>query len=97
MKCNNTEDRVIMRGLDSCRCGIIVTLILFGLGSAAIHAEDWPTYMHDNSRSGTTAEQLDVATLQQAWVYTSPAPPRGTPIGPFHPCRPIAISTRASL
>jgi len=39
-------------------------------------AEDWPTYMHDNARSGGTAETLDLSTLRQAWVYTSPCPPR---------------------
>ena len=56
---------------------IIATICL----AAAIYpqisaAEEWPTYMHDNARSGGTAETLDLSTLRQAWVYTSPCPPR---------------------
>ncbi len=39
-------------------------------------AEEWPTYMHDNARSGVTSETLDLSVLQQLWVYTSPCPPR---------------------
>ena len=46
------------------------------------YAEDWTAYMHDNSRSGVTTEELDMTTLNQAWVYTSPAPPRTAWSGP---------------
>ncbi|MFI4859459.1 MAG: PQQ-binding-like beta-propeller repeat protein [Phycisphaerales bacterium JB063] len=38
-------------------------------------AEDWPTYRHDVSRTGTTAQQLDPARLGEAWVHTSAQPP----------------------
>ncbi|MBN2376181.1 MAG: PQQ-like beta-propeller repeat protein [Sedimentisphaerales bacterium] len=40
-------------------------------------AEDWPTYMHDNARSGITTESLDLEKLNNSdWVYTSPMPPQ---------------------
>jgi outer membrane protein assembly factor BamB len=39
-------------------------------------AEDWPTYMHDNSRSGVTAEKLLPDELDEDWVYVSPVPPQ---------------------
>jgi len=32
--------------------------------------------MHDNRRSGITAESLALDDLEQGWVYTSPAPPQ---------------------
>lgn len=38
-------------------------------------AEDWPTYRHDVSRTGTTAEQLDPARLSEAWVHASAEAP----------------------
>ena len=43
-----------------------------------VHANDWPTYRHDNRRSGVSQEQLPVQ-LKEAWVYKSSAPPR--PLG----------------
>ncbi|MCX5660000.1 MAG: PQQ-binding-like beta-propeller repeat protein [Planctomycetota bacterium] len=36
---------------------------------------DWPTYMHDNSRSGVTREALPFP-LSERWTYRSPAPPK---------------------
>jgi len=53
----------------------VVWLVVFtSFGPAA--AEDWPTYMHDNRRSGLTSESLELSSLDQGWVYSSPAPPR---------------------
>ncbi len=46
----------------------------FVLAQAA-RAEDWPTYMHDNARSGVTADSLDVPLTEQ-WVYRSPVAPQ---------------------
>ncbi|MBM3890825.1 MAG: hypothetical protein FJ388_17075, partial [Verrucomicrobia bacterium] len=37
-------------------------------------ADDWPTYRHDNARSGITAEKL-ATPLAEAWVYQSPHAP----------------------
>jgi outer membrane protein assembly factor BamB len=42
-------------------------------GSAA--ATDWPTFNHDNARTGSTAEQLKMP-LQKRWVYSPPAQPK---------------------
>src|ERR1041384_1758512 len=36
---------------------------------------DWPTYLHDNSRVGYTAEAL-IAPLTQRWGESSPTPPQ---------------------
>jgi outer membrane protein assembly factor BamB len=38
-------------------------------------AADWPTYRHDNSRAGATAERLTLP-LKQAWMAESAAAPR---------------------
>ena len=57
-------------------------VIVFLFPETVIYAKDWTTYMHDNSRSGVTAEKLDLSNLNQAWVYTSPAPPRTAWSGP---------------
>ncbi len=44
-------------------------------------AEDWPTYRHDNTRQGATAERLSLP-LKEAWVYQAPAPPKTAWAGP---------------
>jgi outer membrane protein assembly factor BamB len=44
------------------------------LGSAAL-AADWPTYRHDNARTGSTSESL-AAPLALDWVYVPLYPPR---------------------
>ncbi len=63
------------------RCGLLGALA-FVFGTQVVVSSDWPTYMHDNMRSGVTVEQLDVLTLREAWVYRSPAPPRTAWAGP---------------
>lgn len=45
------------------------------------HAADWPTYMHDNQRSGVSPEALRLP-LRQAWSYRSPSPPVPAWTGP---------------
>jgi len=57
---------------------IFVGLIL--LGSAAL-AADWPTYRHDNARTGSTSESL-AAPLALDWIYVSIYPPRPAWPGP---------------
>ncbi len=37
--------------------------------------DDWPTYMHDNARSGVTDEQIDAGRLSLNWKYCSVFPP----------------------
>lgn len=47
---------------------------LMHLVTAFVHADDWPTYRRDYSRSGSTAETIDAEHLKQAWLYTDQAP-----------------------
>ncbi len=58
--------------------GLLAALTITATG----WAEDWPTYRHDNRRSGVTPERLDVAALQEKWVYRSPLPPQPAWHGP---------------
>ncbi len=44
-----------------------VAIVLL-LGSGTLSAEDWPTYQHDNARSGQTNEELTLP-LAEAWAY----------------------------
>ncbi len=55
--------------------------VLLCLATVSVHAEDWPTYRHDNRRSGVSKEQLK-AELREAWVYKSPVPPQTAWSGP---------------
>ncbi len=61
--------------------GFSIYLILF-LTANCLFAEDWPTYRHDNHRSGHTREQLDVDKLGVAWTYRPVNPPRPAWPGP---------------
>lgn len=36
--------------------------------------DDWPTYLHDNERSGVTADKVQLP-LHTRWIYTAPRPP----------------------
>ena len=60
--------------------GKLLALFLL-VGLTVVHAEDWPTYRHDNRRSGVSAEQLP-AQLKETWVYKSPIPPQTAWSGP---------------
>jgi outer membrane protein assembly factor BamB len=51
--------------------GFIMLLVITGLA----YAEDWPTYLHDNGRSGTTTEQLQLPLVRD-WVRTTHQRPR---------------------
>jgi len=53
----------------------MVTFVVVCIFSPAV-AEDWPTYMHDNARSGVATEYLFLNELDEGWVYVSPAPPQ---------------------
>jgi len=51
---------------------VAVAPMLPAPGSA--RAADWPTYRHDNARSGVTEERLELP-LRERWVFESPARP----------------------
>ncbi|QDU81448.1 outer membrane biogenesis protein BamB [Polystyrenella longa] len=53
---------------------ILLLVVLTGLPVSSLQAEDWPTYMHDNTRRGSTTEELTFP-LQLNWEIKSPATP----------------------
>lgn len=50
---------------------LILSLLL--LAGQAVRAQDWPTYRHDNRRSGVSSESLP-ETLQQVWTHRGGRP-----------------------
>lgn len=59
--------------------GVIV--MLAGTAGPRVQAEDWPTYRHDNRRSGVSSESLNVP-LSLDWQVQSPLPPQPAWTGP---------------
>ncbi len=55
------------------KISILLTVLI---AAKSLSAVDWPTYMHDNARSGVTAESLILAELNPGWIITSPARPQ---------------------
>jgi len=55
------------------RAAVFAATILSAPGREA-RAEDWPTVLHDNQRTGVTAERLS-PPLALRWVFESPFPP----------------------
>ncbi|MGB2808732.1 MAG: PQQ-binding-like beta-propeller repeat protein [Sedimentisphaerales bacterium] len=62
------------------RLNLCLFLSLFLVVTTA-RASDWPTYRHDNARTGCTRESL-ATPLVPHWVYTSVHPPRPAWSGP---------------
>jgi outer membrane protein assembly factor BamB len=56
------------------RASRIITVATVLLAASAVFAEDWPTYRHDNRRTGATGQKL-AAPLKQIWRYDSPSAP----------------------
>ncbi|MEM9416514.1 MAG: PQQ-binding-like beta-propeller repeat protein, partial [Planctomycetota bacterium] len=54
---------------------IPLSAICAALFVLSAQAEDWPSYRHDVSRTGTTAESLDAARLQEVWVHEASETP----------------------
>jgi outer membrane protein assembly factor BamB len=54
---------------------LLSLLILAAALTDTSDAEDWPTYLHDNYRSGATSEQLELP-LRTNWVRTTVRGPR---------------------
>lgn len=52
----------------------------FAIGGLRAQADDWPTFRHDQRRSGVTDESLDAPKLKEAWSWSSALPP--TPAWP---------------
>ncbi|APZ92406.1 PQQ-binding-like beta-propeller repeat protein [Fuerstiella marisgermanici] len=58
----------------------IATAVL--LLATAANAADWPTWQHDNRRTGATDEQLPVTKLRLSWAWQSATPPKTAWAGP---------------
>lgn len=74
------------RGLLTCVATRSLRLIVWGIASGLtthlpLLAADWPTYRHDNRRSGVTSAELQFP-LTQRWVWQSPQPPQTAWTGP---------------
>ena len=54
---------------------VAVVMGLSGLWTVPVRADDWPTYQHDNRRSGVTTEQLRLP-LRKLWEYVSSERPQ---------------------
>ncbi len=54
---------------------LLSSILFIALASSAL-AEDWPTWRHDNRRSGVTSENPDPATLDPLWVHREPSAPQ---------------------
>ena len=61
-------------GVWAIRSGLTLLLALPFVLAATASADDWPTYRHDNARSGVTAESLPLS-LSLQWVFRSPYAP----------------------
>lgn len=61
--------------------GVLLALFAALVACNASLAEDWPTYRHDNRRSGVTTERLDFP-LRQTWLRRSKHRPQMAWTGP---------------
>lgn len=59
----------------------VAGLLIASAMTAWMLAEDWPTYRHDNRRSGITSEAIQTP-LTEAWTFASPVPPQMAWPGP---------------
>lgn len=60
---------------------IFLSLAIATTISSTTIAEDWPTYQHDNRRSGATSENLKFP-LDSSWTFKSQRPPQTAWEGP---------------
>ena len=65
----------------SCTPAVIATICLLGAIAGTARADDWPTYRHDNRRSGVTSEKLRLP-LRKTWEYACPERPQTAWSGP---------------
>ncbi|MFT5326900.1 MAG: hypothetical protein ACI8P0_004783, partial [Planctomycetaceae bacterium] len=56
-------------------------IVLLGSGASCV-ADDWPTWQHDQRRSGFSSESIDVSNLSVEWTWESNFPPHPAWHGP---------------
>ncbi|REJ95048.1 MAG: methyltransferase domain-containing protein [Planctomycetota bacterium] len=61
---------------------VALAVLCGALTAEPAKAGDWPTFRHDNYRSGHTEENLDAAKLAVDWTWQSPHPPQPAWHGP---------------
>ena len=81
MKHTNSIHQNNYSGLQRLVYLVIAGLFILGNGWSRAFSEDWPTYRHDNRRSGVTKERI-LLPLRQAWVYRSAGAPQTAWPGP---------------
>ena len=59
---------------------LVIAALVVAAGGGS-RGEDWPTYRHDNDRSGATAESITLP-LRPVWTYRSPRAPKMAWAGP---------------
>jgi len=52
------------------------SILILSLLSSLAMASDWPSYQHDNLRSGITPDQLTAANLSPLWIFTAKTRPQ---------------------
>jgi outer membrane protein assembly factor BamB len=58
-----------------------LSIALLGFGSSCA-ADDWPTWQHDQRRSGFSSESIDASDLSVEWTWNSNFPPQPAWHGP---------------
>ncbi|MFP6598128.1 MAG: PQQ-binding-like beta-propeller repeat protein, partial [Candidatus Hydrogenedentota bacterium] len=58
-----------------------ISMAILALSAVAVSAEDWPTYQHDNRRSGSTSEDLEFP-FNSTWTFKSQRSPQNAWEGP---------------
>ncbi|MCA9013306.1 MAG: PQQ-like beta-propeller repeat protein, partial [Planctomycetaceae bacterium] len=59
-----------------------VIVFLITSGQTIVPAADWPTWRHDNQRSGFTQESLNGHSVEPVWIWRSLQPPVSAWPGP---------------
>ncbi|MFP6584227.1 MAG: PQQ-binding-like beta-propeller repeat protein [Candidatus Hydrogenedentota bacterium] len=59
---------------------LVIAVVLLSCPAVSL-AEDWPTYQHDNRRSGATDEKLKFPLVEK-WTFKSARPPQNAWEGP---------------
>ena len=61
---------------------VLIAVVIGTFVADQASAADWPTYRHDNFRSGQTAESIDADNLKLDWSWQSSHPPQPAWHGP---------------
>ncbi len=77
VKCTSVGARRMVRLIAAFFLSAVVSIgsgVCDGVGGRA-WGDDWPTFRHDQRRSGVTSETIDASTLRADWQWRAPSPP----------------------